>query len=84
MKLIEFPQKKEKEDVPAFEFLAALAMKSKELTDEGRKPKVVVLFYEDGYPLEITATEQYPDGVYCVLGLAKRLIEDDILTTEED
>ena len=84
MKVIEFTKKEEDRDIAAFEFLMALSVKAKELDEVGREPKVVVIFYEDGYPLEITATEQYPDGVYCVLGLAKRMIEDDILSVEED
>ena len=86
MKIIEgkFGEKdKKQEDIGAPEFLAALAVRAKDQLDEGREPKVVVLFYEDGHPLEITATEQYPDGVYFVLGMAQRLIELETLGVME-
>jgi hypothetical protein len=35
--------------------------------------------YEDGEVFEVTATEQYPDGVYLLLGLAKAAIENETL-----
>jgi len=84
MKVVEgkFGTKKQ-EDITAPEFLAALAVRADELIKEDRDPKVVVLFYEDGHPLEVTATEQYPDGVYFVLGMAQRLIELETLGVVE-
>lgn len=76
-------KQEEKDDIPAHTFLAALSVRAKELEEEGRDPKVVALFFEDGYPLEVTATEQYPDGVYFVLGMAQRLIELETLGVVE-
>ncbi len=76
MKVIDgnFGDKKE-EDIDAPTFLATLALRAGDLIAEKRDPKVVVIFYEEGHPLEITATEPYPEGIYFVLGRAKTLIE---------
>jgi len=71
--------KKEDTGVKTSEFLAALAIRSKEYEDEGRPVKCVVVMYEDGEVFELTATEQYPDGVYLLLGLAKAAIENETL-----
>jgi uncharacterized protein YkuJ len=71
--------KKEDEDIKTSEFLASLAIRSREYEDEGRAVKCVVVMYEDGEVFELTATEQYPDGVYLLLGLAKAAIENETL-----
>jgi hypothetical protein len=80
MKIVEgnFVRKKD-EDVKTSEFLAALEMRSAEYEKEKREVKCVVVMYEDGEVFELTATEQYPDGVYLLLGLAKAAIENETL-----
>jgi len=80
MKIVEgnFVRKKD-EDIKTSEFLAALAMRSAEYEKEKREVKCVVVMYEDGEVFELTATEQYPDGVYLLLGLAKAAIENETL-----
>jgi len=80
MKIVEgkFGKKKDS-DIKTSEFLAALAIRSKEHEEEGRPVKCVVVMYEDGEVFEVTATEQYPDGVYLLLGLAKAAIENETL-----
>ena len=47
--------------------------------EEERPIKCVVIMYEDGEVFEVTATEQYPDGVYLLLGLAQAAIINDTL-----
>tara|TARA_R100001510_G_C7652580_1_gene210446 strand:- start:1086 stop:1337 length:252 start_codon:yes stop_codon:yes gene_type:complete len=71
--------KKEDTGIKTSEFLAALAMRSKEYEDENRPVKCVVVMYEDGELFEVTATEQYPDGVYLLLGLAQAAIANETL-----
>ena len=66
-------------DVPANEFLAACAVRAAAQIEEGRNPKVVVVFFENGEPLEVTSTEQYPDGVFMTLHLAAELILNETL-----
>ena len=80
MKVVEGQFGKKVEDgVKTSEFLAALAVRSAEYEEEGRPIKCVVVMYEDGEVFEVTATEQYPDGVYLLLGLAKAAIENETL-----
>ena len=68
-----------KKDIPANEFLATCAFKAQNQIEEGRSPKVVVIFFEDGHPLEVTSTEQYPDGVFMTLHLASSAILNETL-----
>jgi len=65
--------------IPANEFLVACASRAQEQMDEGRNPKVVVVFFENGYPLEVTSSEQYPDGVFMTLHLAAAAIINETL-----
>lgn len=71
--------KKEETSIKTSEFLSALAMRSKEYEDEDKPVKCVVVMYEDGELFEVTATEQYPDGVYLLLGLAQAAIVNETL-----
>ena len=66
-------------DIPANEFLAACALRAQKQMEEGRQPKVVVVFFENGYPLEVTSSEQYPDGVFMTLHLAAASIVNETL-----
>ncbi len=66
-------------DIPANEFLAACALRAQKQMEEGRQPKVVVVFFENGYPLEVTSSEQYPDGVFMTLHLAAASIINETL-----
>ena len=68
-----------KKDIPANEFLATCALRAQGLIEENRNPKVVVVFFENGYPMEITSTEHYPDGVFMTLHLAASLIINETL-----
>ena len=68
-----------KKDVPANEFLSACALRAQNQIEEGRNPKVVVVFFENGYPLEVTSSEQYPDGVFMTLHLAASAIINETL-----
>jgi len=68
-----------KKDIPANEFLVTCALRAQEQVEKGRKPKVVVVFFEDGYPLEVTSSEQYPDGVFMTLHLAAAAIINETL-----
>lgn len=80
MKVVEGQFGKKVEDgLKTSEFLATLAVRSSEYEEEGRPIKCVVVMYEDGEVFEVTATEQYPDGVYLLLGLAKAAIENETL-----
>ena len=56
-----------------------LAARSLSYEEEGRPIKCVVVMYEDGELFEVTATEQYPDGVYLLLGLAQAAIINETL-----
>ena len=80
MKIVEgnFGQKSE-EGIKTSEFLAALAVRSSEYEAEDKPVKCVVVMYEDGEVFEVTATEQYPDGVYLLLGLAQAAILNETL-----
>ncbi len=71
--------KKEETNIKTSEFLAALAIRSSEYEEEERPVKCVVIMYEDGEVFEVTATEQYPDGVYLLLGLAQAAIVHETL-----
>ena len=71
--------KKEDTSIKTSEFLAALAIRSSEYEEEERPVKCVVIMYEDGEVFEVTATEQYPDGVYLLLGLAQAAIAHETL-----
>jgi|TARA_B100001059_G_scaffold171996_1_gene172141 hypothetical protein len=71
--------KKEDTSIKTSEFLAALAIRSSEYEEEERPVKCVVIMYEDGEVFEVTATEQYPDGVYLLLGLAQAAIVHETL-----
>jgi len=81
MKIVEgnFGSKDSNESVKTSEFLALLSARSLGYEEEGRPIKCVVVMYEDGAVFEVTATEQYPDGVYLLLGLAKAAIENETL-----
>jgi len=68
-----------KKDVPANEFLGACALRAQNQIEEGRNPKVVVVFFENGHPLEVTSSEQYPDGVFMTLHLAAAAIINETL-----
>ena len=63
-----------KKDIPANEFLVSCALRAQNQIEEGRNPKVVVVFFENGYPLEVTSSEQYPDGVFMTLHFAAAAI----------
>jgi len=71
--------KKEDTSIKTSEFLAALAIRSSEYEEEEKPVKCVVIMYEDGEVFEVTATEQYPDGVYLLLGLAQAAIAHETL-----
>ena len=71
--------KKEDTSIKTSEFLAALAIRSSEYEEEETPVKCVVIMYEDGEVFEVTATEQYPDGVYLLLGLAQAAIAHETL-----
>jgi len=71
--------KKEDTGIKTSEFLAALAVRSSEYEQEEKPVKCVVIMYEDGELFEVTATEQYPDGVYLLLGLAQAAIVNETL-----
>jgi len=71
--------KKEDTSIKTSEFLAALAIRSSEYEEDERPVKCVVIMYEDGEVFEVTATEQYPDGVYLLLGLAQAAIVHETL-----
>ena len=81
MKIVEgnFGKKEDQDDIKTSEFLALLSARSLGYEEEGRPIKCVVVMYEDGEVFEVTATEQYPDGVYLLLGLAKAAIENETL-----
>jgi hypothetical protein len=81
MKIVEgnFGSKEGTDAVKTSDFLTVLAARSKDYEEEGRPIKCVVVMYEDGAVFEVTATEQYPDGVYLLLGLAKAAIENETL-----
>ena len=71
--------KKEDTGVKTSEFLAALAIRSKEHEDEGRPVKCVVVMYEDGEVFEVASNEQYPDGVFMLLHMAANAIINETL-----
>lgn len=71
--------KQEDTSIKTSEFLAALAIRSSEYEEEEKPVKCVVIMYEDGEVFEVTATEQYPDGVYLLLGLAQAAIAHETL-----
>ena len=71
--------KKEDTNIKTSEFLAALAIRSSEYEQKEKPVKCVVIMYEDGEVFEVTATEQYPDGVYLLLGLAQAAILNETL-----
>ena len=81
MKIVEgrFGSKDDEDAIKTSEFLALLSARSLGNEEEGRPIKCVVVMYEDGEVFEVTATEQYPDGVYLLLGLAKAAIENETL-----
>jgi hypothetical protein len=81
MKIVEgkFGTKNDENTIKTSEFLALLSARSLGYEEEGRPIKCVVVMYEDGEVFEVTATEQYPDGVYLLLGLAKAAIENETL-----
>ena len=81
MKIVEgkFGSKNNEDAIKTSEFLALLSTRSLGYEEEGRPIKCVVVMYEDGEVFEVTATEQYPDGVYLLLGLAKAAIENETL-----
>ena len=87
MRVVEgkFGQKKKEEDqeITTAEFLAAFAAKSTVMEEQGRKPKVVVVMYEDGEMFEVASNEQYPDGVYMLLQLAGQAIINETLGVTE-
>lgn len=68
-----------KKDIPANEFLATCALRAQNQMEKGRNPKVVVVFFENEYPLEVTSSEQYPDGVFMTLHLAAAAIINETL-----
>ena len=68
-----------KKDIPANEFLATCALRAQDQMEKGRNPKVVVVFFENGYPIEVTSSEQYPDGVFMTLHLAAAAIINETL-----
>ena len=68
-----------KKDIPANEFLATCALRAQDQMEKGRNPKVVVVFFENEYPLEVTSSEQYPDGVFMTLHLAAAAIINETL-----
>lgn len=68
-----------KKDIPANEFLATCALRAQDQMEKGRNPKVVVVFFENGHPLEVTSSEQYPDGVFMTLHLAAAAIINETL-----
>jgi hypothetical protein len=70
---------KENNDIKTSEFLALLTARSLGYEEEERPIKCVVIMYEDGELFEVTATEQYPDGVYLLLGLAQAAIINETL-----
>ena len=71
--------RKENNDIKTSEFLALLSARSLGYEEEERPIKCVVIMYEDGEVFEVTATEQYPDGVYLLLGLAQAAIINETL-----
>ena len=71
--------KKEDTGVKTSEFLAALAMRSREYEDEDKPVKCVVVMYEDGEVFEVASNEQYPDGVYMLLQMAAQAIINETL-----
>jgi hypothetical protein len=87
MRVVEgkFGQKKTEEDqeITTAQFLAAFAAKATLQEQEGRKPKVVVVMYEDGEMFEVASNEQYPDGVYMLLQLAAQAIINETLGVTE-
>jgi hypothetical protein len=70
---------KNNDDIKTSHFLALLSARSLEYEKEERPIKCVVIMYEDGEVFEVTATEQYPDGVYLLLGLAQAAIINETL-----
>jgi len=66
-------------DIPANEFLAACSIRASDYMEQGRNPKVVVVFFENGEPIEVTSSEQYPDGVFMTLHLAAAAIINETL-----
>ena len=68
-----------KKDIPANEFLVTCALRAQDQIEEGRDPKVVVVFFENEHPLEVTSSEQYPDGVFMTLHLAAAAIINETL-----
>jgi len=85
MKVIDgkFGTKTEEKEITTAEFLAAFAAKATLQEDEGKKPKVVVVMYEDGEMFEVASNEQYPDGVYMLLQLAAQAIINETLGVTE-
>ena len=68
-----------KKDIPANEFLVTCALRAQDQIEEGRNPKIVVVFFENEHPLEVTSSEQYPDGVFMTLHLAAAAIINETL-----
>lgn len=85
MKIIEgkFGTKTEEKEITTAEFLTAFAAKAQIQENEGNKPKVVVVMYEDGQMFEVASNEQYPDGVYMLLQLAAQAIINETLGVTE-
>jgi len=85
MKVIDgkFGAKTEEKEINTAEFLAAFAEKAKLQEEEGKKPKVVVVMYEDGEMFEVASNEQYPDGVYMLLQLSAQAIINETLGVTE-
>jgi len=78
-----FGKKTEEKEITTAEFLAAFAAKAKLQEEEGKKPKVVVVMYEDGEMFEVASNEQYPDGVYMLLQLSAQAIINETLGVTE-
>lgn len=70
---------KDNDGIKTSHFLALLSARSLKYEEEERPIKCVVIMYEDGEVFEVTATEQYPDGVYLLLGLAQAAIINETL-----
>jgi len=85
MKVIDgkFGTKTGEKEITTAEFLAAFAAKAKLQEEEGKKPKVVVVMYEDGEMFEVASNEQYPDGVYMLLQLSAQAIINETLGVTE-
>jgi len=85
MKVIDgkFGNKDQEAQITTAEFLAAFAAKAKLQEEEGKKPKVVVVMYEDGEMFEVASNEQYPDGVYMLLQLSAQAIINETLGVTE-